>query len=716
MAKSNREKVFWSVSITTLAAFVISMGLGLMGPVQRFELQYHDKLFEWRGPIPIQDSSIVLVAMSDDADSEIPEKYPWPTDVYAKLIENLNEAGAKAILLDVIFSKRDTEHDSIFAKALSDYGNVILAGQIQKIQTSQGVKVVKQFPNEVLLENNPNRTGQVSMLTDVDKAVRYYKFGYVLEGEEYYMLGLEGLREYADISLNEVDPLDDALKKNEFDLGPYSIQKAAKNSFIINYYGPEGIFPSFSLDEVIDDAEYTTVGEAEAFEMNLFDDPDFGLLKQGVFKDKIVIVGSTMPTLGDYHLTPYASGSLPRPGFEIHAHAIQTILEGNYINRLNDWVTVVIMLAFCFLATWVTRIFNTIWGVITTLFLTGGYLYTTYMAFVHFSLIFMITGPMLSLIVAQVSIIGYEYYVELKEKLRIKGMFSSYVSPELVNQMVESGEEPQLGGEKIYMTAFFSDIQSFSTFSEQLDANRLVELINEYLNAMTDILNDQGGTLDKYIGDAIVGFFGAPVSLQDHALKSCIASQLMQKKQAELRQKWKNEDWPDIVGNMQTRIGINTGAMVTGNMGSVRRFNYTMMGDNVNLAARCESGAKQYGVYTMVTESTKKEAESCGDDCVFRLLDNIVVKGRTQPVKVYEIADLKADADEQLFECISLYEDGMRLYFNQEWDKAINKFQQSAKLERHTPNPSEIFIERCRMMKAEPPEAEWNGVFVMKSK
>lgn len=167
---------------------------------------------------------------------------------------------------------------------------------------------------------------------------------------------------------------------------------------------------------------------------------------------------------------------------------------------------------------------------------------------------------------------------------------------------------------------------------------------------------------------------------------------------------------------MQHRIGLNTGLMVTGNMGSSRRFNYTMMGDNVNLAARCESGAKQYGVFTMVTESTKEEAEKFGDDCVFRLLDHIVVKGRTQPVKVYEIADLKSDASQQLYDCIGLYEEGMRHYFNQEWDEAIAKFKASKKLERHEYNPSGIFIERCEMMKGNPPEKDWNGVFVMTSK
>jgi adenylate cyclase len=243
-----------------------------------------------------------------------------------------------------------------------------------------------------------------------------------------------------------------------------------------------------------------------------------------------------------------------------------------------------------------------------------------------------------------------------------------------------------------------------------------VQVINEYLSAMTDILNDRGGTLDKYIGDAIVAFFGSPVYLEDHAYQACITSQLMHKELERLREKWKKDGRPEIVSNMQHRLGMNTGIMVTGNMGSTRRFNYTIMGDNVNLAARCESGAKQYGVFTMVTESTKEEAEKFGNECVFRQLDHIVVKGRSKPVKVFEIVGLKEDADQQLLDCIGLYEEGLQHYLDQDWDKALSKFNKSGKIEKYVKNPSGIFMQRCEFMKENPPGDEWDGVFIMESK
>ena len=327
-----------------------------------------------------------------------------------------------------------------------------------------------------------------------------------------------------------------------------------------------------------------------------------------------------------------------------------------------------------------------------------------------------LTTIFITLLVSQIGSFGYQYFIEGKEKRRIQSMFSTYISPALVEQMIESGTFPQLGGDQIYMTAFFSDIESFSSFSEQMSPKQLVTLINEYLTSMTNILIGQGGTVDKFIGDAIIAFFGAPHPFDDHALRACISSQLMQKELLRLRKKWATDGYSNLVSNMNNRIGMNTGEMITGNMGSESRFNYTMMGDNVNLAARCESGAKVYGVYTMVTEETKSEAEKYGNDCLFRYLDKIIVKGRTQPVKIYEIVALRSDATAIMFECIDLYEQGMEAYSKQDWNKAIELFNKSLALEANDTNPSQTLLNRCHSMLDNPPGIDWDGIFVMKSK
>ncbi|MDZ7716223.1 MAG: adenylate/guanylate cyclase domain-containing protein [Balneolaceae bacterium] len=726
---SKIKNKWWVLPALAVISIILTIVVSYSRPFQQLDLAITDQLFELRGPIAIEDTSIVLVSISQQADSEIPYKYPWPTHYYAKLIENLNKAGAKAIGIDVIFDKRDQynpANDSIFAEALNKYENVVLAGRISSSLKQRGGGSQSQSqeivgPNNLLSEANPNQMGLVSVVNDIDDGVRRYLLHREYGEKTYYSLGLELLSIYNDIEKTEIQTQDDF-----FSLGDYRIPKYNQNTMVINYFGGPGIFATYSFETVIDDSTVLLESEDESFQLNQFSDPDFGLLKEGVFKDKIVLVGATMPELHDFHPTPFAL-SRTMPGYETHANAIKTILTGNYIHYASPLINLLLLSLAVVIIIFITRKTNGIWGFLAFVFLSSASVGLVIFEFINFGYILKATSPMVALVVGYLGTLSYEYFAEQREKQRIRGMFSSYVSPRLVNKMIESGQDPQLGGDESYITAFFSDIQSFSTFSEKLEAVKLVELINEYLSAMTEILTDQGGTLDKYIGDAIVAFFGAPLPQEDHAYRACVVSQLMQKRLDELREKWKEEgeQWPEIVQHMRSRIGLNTGNMVTGNMGSTSRFNYTMMGDNVNLAARCESGAKSFGVYTMVTADTKNEAEQYGDRCIFRYLDKIVVKGRTQPVEVYEIMGLKEDITDQQLECKSVFEDGTEAYQNQHWDKAIRLFEQSAKLETFKPNsgnplistnPSLVYIDRCKQMKANPPEADWDGVFVMTSK
>jgi adenylate cyclase len=306
-------------------------------------------------------------------------------------------------------------------------------------------------------------------------------------------------------------------------------------------------------------------------------------------------------------------------------------------------------------------------------------------------------------------------------------MFGAYVSPALVARMVDSGEEPKLGGVEENITAYFSDIQSFSSFSEKLSPSRLVELMNEYLTACTDILQEEGGTLDKYIGDAVLMIYGAPLALPGHAHKACVGALRVQKRIGELRAKWTGEGdkWPEIVHRLQARIGLNSGPAVVGNMGSHTRFSYTMMGDDVNIAARMESGAKSWGVYTMTTDVTRTECEKVEPGRVmFRALGRIVVKGRAQPIPVYELVALAEDATDSMRECIAIFEQGLGKYYARDWDGAIELFRRSEVLEVNGPgrttgaryNPSLIYIRISEGYKADPPAPDWDGVFVMKEK
>lgn len=726
----NKSKKKWLVVIITgFFAFFLSLFLSYTSPFRTLELKSLDFLFEKRGPLDVSESPIVLVAISEQADQEIHERWPWPYRHHARLIDNLNRAGAKAIGFDLIFDQPDRflpDNDTLFANTIAKHQNVVTSGNIlvSRGQTSMVKQLVEPFT--LLNDSNPNPWGLISVINDNDGFLRRYALQDAHLNTTYNALVLELLRIYLDL-----DDLTIEDQGRYFQVGPYTIPKYDQQAMLINYHGGPGTFLQFSYDQIVDDKSFVTVSDEIFFNdeeledppYGFFDDPDFGLLHTGDLKDKIILVGSTMPELHDYFSTPFA----PRnnmPGFEIHANALQTILDGNYIANSSLLTTNLIILGFSFLAAFITVNAGAVVGTLYILLLAGLYVLLFFYSFLEYSYQLEITCPLLAIAFSFMGAQVFNYITEQKERRRIQGMFGSYVSPVLVKKMVESEQEPNLGGEEVYITALFSDIVSFSAFSEKLPPTQLVDLINEYLTGMTDILSDQGATLDKYIGDAIVSFFGAPVPIKDHAYNSCIASQMMQIKQRELCEKWQSEGdkWPAIVGNMQTRIGINTGDMVTGNMGSTRRFNYTIMGDNVNLAARCESGAKMYGIHTMVTEDTKNEAEKIGNECFFRHLDKIIVMGRTQPVNVYELAGLRSHMSQETQNCMQVFEDGLQAYFKQEWDKAIKCFKVSAKLEP-TPhvnsadlNPSLVLMTRCEYFKHNPPNAYWDGTFVMQSK
>jgi adenylate cyclase len=309
----------------------------------------------------------------------------------------------------------------------------------------------------------------------------------------------------------------------------------------------------------------------------------------------------------------------------------------------------------------------------------------------------------------------------------IKRMFGSYVSPAAIDQMLKSGRMPRMGGEEREITAFFCSIDAYVAIAEQLPLAQLPELMNRYFTACTDAIQAEGGTLDKYIGDAVVALFGAPADFPDHPLRACVAALKTQSAIAALREKLRRDErhWPEVAQRLRVRIGLNSGTAVVGNMGSATRFNYTMMGDAVNLAARMESGAKSWGVWTMCTDTTKHACDRAQPSRIlFRSLGPIVLKGRANAVELFEPVALGDETTDELRECVSVFECGLARYLAQDWDRAEALFRRSAKLEKDQPdkttgvraNPSLVFIELCSHLRADPPGSGWKGVFVMKER
>lgn len=484
------------------------------------------------------------------------------------------------------------------------------------------------------------------------------------------------------------------------------------------------------------------------------------------FYNKIVVIGTVVEVHHDVKYTPfynYMGVQQLTPGMETHANAIQTLLDANYLNVLGGRLTGLFYYEYPFSHTWLIAllclaafillsVFNPVvagiliiiqsviyFGIVGGLFtndlmwfpkyllmsiLPSGFIENYWDWFninlpgVGSSSVIPLVAPLVGVLTTYTGNVIYKFLVEQKDKRFLKSTFGAYISPTLIDQMYAEKQEPKLGGDAGYHTAFFSDIQSFSAFSEVLDPERMVALMNEYLTEMTDLLLDRHGTLDKYIGDAIVAFYGAPVPVEDHEYQACMTALDMEGRLVELCKKWESEgDWPDIVHNMHHRVGLNSGDMVTGNMGSKMRMNYTMMGDTVNIAARLEASAKQYGVYIQVAENTYEKVK---DKFEWRTLDFVRVKGKKVPVRVYELLSEKGKLNGQNEELVGFYEEGIELYNKQEWDKALKKFEQSKELEDMFPtrptSPSHVYIMRCNHFKSEPPGKDWDGVWTLKVK
>ncbi|MFQ6678281.1 MAG: CHASE2 domain-containing protein, partial [Fidelibacterota bacterium] len=435
-------------------------------------------------------------------------------------------------------------------------------------------------------------------------------------------------------------------------------------------------------------------------------DPE--LLDPSYWKGKVAIVGASLPGLMDLRNTPVQETF---SGVEIHANVIHSILQNEFVSITDTQTNFAVILALCtLLGIFVSVPKKTLYSLPIPIVVVVIWMLFTYNEFLTGLKMWEIVRPAISIGATYLGVFLYNFLVVEKDKRFLKNSFSTYISPELIDQMYENKEEPKLGGEEGHHTAFFTDIQSFSSFSEKLSASDLVELLNEYLTEMTDRLLENKGTLDKYIGDAIVAFYGAPAPVEDHEYWACLTAVKMQERLGELRKKWLSEGdrWPEIVHNMQNRIGINTGPVVIGNVGSSTRMNYTMMGDTVNLAARLEASAKQYGIYIQVAEETYK---ACKDQFIWRDLDYVIVMGKTEPAQVFELIAEAGNMPPGYDKLLPAYHNALELYRNQNWEKAIESFKASDELEDMFPgrktNPSRVYIPRCEHYRDNPPGDDW---------
>jgi adenylate cyclase len=642
----------------------------------------------------LEDSRIVIVAIDDQSFAQIPYKYPWPRTYHAKLVENLNRAGADTILFDVAFTEEsaiDPEQDDILRGVIQKWGNVVLAGKMV-IEERQGFTLVSLLPPiEKLHEVAP--FGITDTKFDTDGFVRRYILFRDYNEERYYSLGIATLAKHLGL---KGDPAEWFQNTDNGDFllgGKYLIKKYDDlPSGFINYYGPAYSFKTISYEQVVDE---------EGFQL---------LLEKKTFQNKIILIGATVDELHDLFPTPFyvSGGETLTPGVEIHANFIQSVLDQNFITEMNQYVIYLIALVFAVLIAFLIKKTRPLIGTLCAVAIAAVYCIINIVLFTRMNVLMNFMIPMGGIGLAFVGCNTYQYFSEEKEKIHIRSVFKHYLAENVVDSVLKGADALTFGGQRRRLTVLFSDIRSFTTYSERYTPEEVVTILGEYLTAMVDVVLRFGGMLDKFVGDEIMAVFGAPYYVEDHAKRACSTALEMIRTLDRLKERWAQEGRETF----EIGIGINTGDMIVGNLGSEQIFDYTVIGDSVNLGARLEGINKIYQTANniIISEFTKEEVEG---EFVTRELDLVRVKGKKKPVAIYELVGEK-EIIVYSQDFLEHYREGLQAYKRMEWERAVEAFKHC--LSTKNDEISRMYIKRCRHFMKYAPGPGWDGVFTLQTK
>jgi adenylate cyclase len=766
--------------VVTLAGLGIYAFTGIGGNTRAFfsflnniEQRTLDARFRMRGHRPVDDR--VAIIGIDEKTLQKVGAWPIPRNAYAKLIDQLNAGGARIVALDVTFPTPEknsavdalkrleaelgstasatvvdkiraieatSDNDQIFAdsmkkannvvlghlflertrakdmdpKAAEDYFNVLWGKPFpQVIKTPQDAKfdLDKVWSSSTympgasdpwgvqygiesnirLLAEAARSYGFFNYVPDSDGTFRRAPFLLRYQDRDFYpSLALQTVREYENIKDQSIVGYIGATGFERIELGPYVIPTEGDARALINYAGPYHSYPHYSMADVID-----------------------GTVPASKFKDKIVLVGATAVGIGDLRITPYQEGDYM--GVEIHANVIDNLLHNEekgrgFLSRgsTEEMIDLFFIIFFGIGLGYLFARIKPLYATGSVIAALAIFAFVVYFAFAHFGMWLYAVVPAGTLIVNYGAITSFRMVTEEREKRKVRKTFERYVSPGVI-RLIEKDPRKYFkqGGESKELSIMFSDIRSFTTISESMTPDELVAFLNEYLGEMTDIAFQRWGTLDKYIGDALMAFWGSPFPQADHAVRACSAALDMTARLAELNLKWEAEGRkPIAIG-----IGINTDKVNVGNMGSSKRFAWTCMGDGVNLASRLEGQNKEYHSTIIIGENTYVQVR---DQFVCRDLDRIKVKGKTKPVKIYELMGWMKDAA-HFQDLLSRWSEAQHAYLTQDWNTAAELFED---LVGHYPEdgPSLAFLNRTYEKRDSQPKPDpaWDGVFVAKSK
>ncbi|MBI2624606.1 adenylate/guanylate cyclase domain-containing protein [Candidatus Parcubacteria bacterium] len=639
--------------LVALAVVAITGTLAHVGVFATLDARLTDRLFLPRTARP----DIIIIAIDDPSLQQI-GRWPWPRDVHAKLLEALAPAKPSVVVFDVAFFEPSTAvQDAALAKAMASVPTVLTV-EAERVTLRNGELVAKNLLRPIpVFADASAALGHVHTPADADGIVRAFPPPLTTPQERFPTLAAAALG---------------AAGRN-----------VAFESERIDFAGPAQAIQAVSYAEVL-----------------------LGRVSAEAFRGAIVFVGATAPNLHDTVLTPISRGSA-MPGVELHAQIADQILQGFSRSAIPRWATALLILALGLAIMFTFPRNARLWHAGLIAFVFGlTYNGLTLLAFSR-GLVMNMLWPNVAIAGVVVGVVATEYLTASRERRFIRETFSRYVSADVVAHLLEHPERLRLGGEARTLTILFSDIRGFTSLSERLRPAELTRVLNRYLTRMSAAIMAEGGVLDKYIGDAVMAFWGAPIEQRDHASRAVKAALAMQQALREFNAELDREGLPQIA----IGIGINTGEVIVGNMGSDQRFDYTVIGDAVNLASRLEGLNKVYGTTALVSGETAAAWADSG--VTYREVDRVAVKGKAQAVPIFEVTQPAEAA--RYAEAFRAFSEGLKHYRVQQWDGAESCFRR-ALAQKPADGPSLVLLDRIAALRASPPPADWDGSWQAETK
>jgi len=692
-AFSRRTTLLAAVSVL---APLVALGFAETRVGRQLERRLYDGWFTLRGPLP-RPAEIAVVAIDLDSETSL-GRYPWGREWHARLLRNLKAAGARVVAFDLTFADPSPE-DSAFRAAVDQTGIAVLGAKTDVVfrRAARGFRLEEPAP---ALRGAP--IGIVDERPDaVDGVIREYPVLHPYPQGPRAQLGVAAVMRYLGLPPSALREEEDGWR-----LGDRFIPRGPSGGMLVDYAGPTGSVATHSYVTVVDDSA-TDIGE---WDLDSFGD----LARSGAFRGKIVFVGTTIPEHQDLHPTPFrdtgeTEGAVLVPGVEIHAQAAAALLAGRFLGPAPRTAQYAWTAALALVTVLALARLRALKGTVVAAVLAVAAVGAAWLLFMQAGVWLWAAAPVLSVGLAWGGATAVLVTDEALEKTRIRQMFQQYLPPAVVKELIRNPELLALGGEERVATMLFSDVQGFSRVAEGLAPTQLVALLNEYLTVMTDVVVEHGGIIDKYLGDALMAEFGVPVPVDDHAVRACRAALRMRDELARLRQGWKARGMPEL----HARIGINTGRVLVGNLGSFRMMDYTCMGDHVNLASRLEGVNKEYGTQILVSELTWKLVES---HFVGREIDRVRVVGREEPVAIFELVAVReAAVSEDTTALLAGFAEALALCRDRKFGAALDAFEA---LHQRFPDdgPTAVYLERSRKNAILPPPVDWDGVYQLASK